>query len=69
MELSEMLELILLVRLGEDIDKWSNLEYDEFADKYDVDKIAARCRELYEKFLTPYVIDKSVTALVNNSQL
>ena len=62
MELSEMLELILLVRLGEDIDKWSNQEYIEFADKYDVDGIVARCRELHEKFLTPYVIDKSVTA-------
>ena len=64
-----MLELLLLTRLGEDIDKWSEQEYSYFNDMYDIDKMVERSRELQNKFLTPYVIDNSVTALVNDSQL
>ena len=64
-----MLELLLLTRLGEDIDKWSEQEYSYFNDIYDIDKMVERSRELQNKFLTPYVIDNSVTALVNDSQL
>lgn len=64
-----MLELLLLTRLGDDIDKWSEQEYSYFNNIYDIDKMSERSRELQNKFLTPYVIDKSVTALVNDSQL
>lgn len=64
-----MLELLLLIRLGEDIDKWSEQEYSYFSDMYDTNKMIERSRELQDKFLTPYVIDNSVTALVNDSQL
>lgn len=64
-----MLELLLLTRLGDDIDKWSEQEYSYFNDMYDTNKIIERSRELQNKFLTPYVIDNSVTALVNDSQL
>lgn len=64
-----MLELLLLTRLGDDIDKWSEQEYSYFNDMYDTNKMIERSRELQNKFLTPYVIDKSVTALVNDSQL
>lgn len=64
-----MLELLLLIRLGEDIDKWSEQEYSYFSDMYDTNKMIERSRELQNKFLTPYVIDNSVTALVNDSQL
>lgn len=64
-----MLELLLLTRLGDEIDKWSEQEYSYFNDTYDIDKMSERSRELQDKFLTPYVIDNSVTALVNDSQL
>lgn len=64
-----MLELLLLTRLGDEIDKWSEQEYSYFNDMYDTNKMIERSRELQNKFLTPYVIDKSVTALVNDSQL
>ena len=64
-----MLELLLLTRLGDEIDKWSEQEYSYFNDMYDIDKMSERSIELQNKFLTPYVIDKSVTALVNDSQL
>lgn len=64
-----MLELLLLARLGDDIDKWSEQEYSYFNNIYDIDKMSERSRELQNKFLTPYVIDNSVTALVNDSQL
>lgn len=64
-----MLELLLLTRLGDDIDKWSEQEYSYFSGMYDTNKMIERSRELQNKFLTPYVIDKSVTALVNDSQL
>ena len=64
-----MLELLLLTRLGDEIDKWSEQEYSYFNDMYDIDKMSERSRELQDKFLTPYVIDNSVTALVNDSQL
>ena len=60
-----MLELLLLIRLGDEIDKWSEQEYSYF----NIDKMSERSIELQDKFLTPYVIDKSVTALVNDSQL
>ena len=64
-----MLELLLLTRLGDEIDKWSEQEYSYFNNMYDIDKMSERSRELQDKFLTPYVIDNSVTALVNDSQL
>ena len=64
-----MLELLLLTRLGDDIDKWSEQEYSYFSGMYDTNKMSERSRELQNKFLTPYVIDNSVTALVNDSQL
>ena len=64
-----MLELLLLTRLGDEIDKWSEQEYSYFNNMYDIDKMSERSRELQNKFLTPYVIDNSVTALVNDSQL
>lgn len=64
-----MLELLLLTRLGDEIDKWSEQEYSYFNNIYDIDKMSERSRELQNKFLTPYVIDNSVTALVNDSQL
>ena len=64
-----MLELLLLTRLGDEIDKWSEQEYSYFNNMYDTNKMVERSRELQNKFLTPYVIDKSVTALVNDSQL
>lgn len=64
-----MLELLLLTRLGDEIDKWSEQEYSYFNNIYDINKMSERSRELQNKFLTPYVIDNSVTALVNDSQL
>lgn len=64
-----MLELLLLTRLGDEIDKWSEQEYSYFNNIYDINKMSERSRELQNKFLTPYVIDNSVTALINDSQL
>lgn len=64
-----MLELLLLTRLGDNIDKWSEQEYSYFNDMYDTNKMIERSRELQNKFLTTYVIDNSVTALINDSQL
>lgn len=64
-----MLELLLLIRFNEETDRWSDQEYSYFNNIYNVDKMIERARELQNKFLTPYVIDNSVTALVNDSQL
>lgn len=48
-----MLELLLLTRLGDEIDKWSEQEYSYFNNIYDIDKMSERSRELQDKFLTP----------------
>ena len=50
-----MLELLLLTRLGDEIDKWSEQEYSYFNDMYDIDKMSERSIELQNKFLTPHM--------------
>ena len=62
MEIVEYLEFLTLCELAKYLDDMDDRNYRDFASKHDIDAIVSRSKELSDKFLTTYVIDKSVTA-------
>lgn len=54
-----MIELLLLNDLWRYLRNLSESEYEEFTNRYDMEKLIDRSQELTDDFLSDYVIDKS----------
>ena len=62
MEIVEYLEFLTLCELAKYLEDMDSRTYNEFIRTHDIEAIYQRSKKLSDKFLTPYVIDKSVTA-------
>lgn len=62
MNIEEMLEFLILCELAHYTDDMDRYTYERFSEEHNMDAIYKRSKELSDKFLKPYVIDKSVTA-------
>ena len=62
MDIHESLEFLILCELAKYIEDMDRYTYENFRETHNIDAIVERSKELSDKFLKPYVIDKSVTA-------
>ena len=58
----EKLEFLILCELAKYLEDMDSVTYRDFIKTHDLNAIVERSKELSDKFLEPYVIDKSVTA-------